>query len=253
MAELFIRGLRIDWNDVDPNSYLQDISSIKNVSELTLEKNVTFFVGENGSGKSTLLEAIAVAFDFNAEGGTINYHFNTYEDVSPLSESLTLIKSFSRPKLGYFFRAETFFNVATASTMEYMGDNYHARSHGESFLDFIQGFDKPGLYILDEPEAALSPQRQLTLLKHIYESAKRGSQFIIATHSPILLGCPDAWILRFDDQTVRPCAYEETESYQITKLFLSNKEILLKELLDDFYEQENHHDPIQRPETQPRI
>ncbi len=232
MAELFIRGLRIDWNNVDPDSYLHEIPSIKSISELMLEKNVTFFVGENGSGKSTLLEAIAVAFGFNAEGGTINYHFNTYDDVSPLSESLTLIKSFSRPKLGYFFRAETFFNVATASTLEYIGANYHARSHGESFLDFIRGFDKPGLYILDEPEAALSPQRQLTLLKHIYESAKNGSQFIIATHSPILLGCPDASILLFDHEKVEPCPYEETSSYQITKLFLSNKELMLKELLD---------------------
>ena len=232
LPELFIRGLRIDWSDVDPNSYLHDIPTIQSISELTFDKSVTFFVGENGSGKSTLLEAIAVAFGFNAEGGTINYHFNTYDDVSPLSESLTLIKGFLHPKLGYFFRAETFFNVATASTLEYMGNNYHAQSHGESFLDFIRGFDKPGLYLLDEPEAALSPQRQLTLLKHIYEAGKKGSQFIIATHSPILLGCPDASILLFSEEKIEPCTYEETPSYQITKLFLSNKELILKELFD---------------------
>ena len=233
MEELFIRGLRIDWNGVDSDSYLHDIPSIKSMTKLAFDKNVTFFVGENGSGKSTLLEAIAVAFGFNAEGGTINYHFNTYDDVSPLSDSLTLIKGFLRPKLGYFFRAETFFNVATVGLTEYLGKDYHNKSHGESFLSFIQGFDKPGLYIIDEPEAALSPQRQLTLLKHIHDSAKNGSQFIIATHSPILLGCPDAAILSFDDGEIKACQYQDTSSYQITKHFLCQKDVILKELFHE--------------------
>ena len=231
--ELFIRGVRIDWESVDPCSYLHKIESIKSFSELSFTNPITFFVGENGSGKSTLLEAIAVAFGFNSEGGTINYHFRTYDDVSVLSESVTLIKGFKRPKIGYFFRAETFFNVATVGMVEYMGKDYHSQSHGESFLSFIQGFNKPGLYIIDEPEAALSPQRQLVLLKHIYSSAKNGSQFIIATHSPILLGAPDASILSFDNGTIEPCRYEDTLSYQVTKAFLNRKELVLQELLND--------------------
>ena len=232
MVDLFIRGLRIDWGAVPPRSYLHEIDSIKSFSELTLNSNVTFFVGENGSGKSTLLEAIAVAYGFNAEGGTINYKFSTYDDVSPLSEALTLVKGFKRSRLGFFFRAETFFNVATAGAVSYMGNDYHTSSHGEGFLAFMQGFDKAGLYIIDEPEAALSPQRQLTLLKHIYTSAKNGSQFIIATHSPILLGLPDSEILSFDGGRIAPCRYEDTQSYQVTRLFIERKDMILKELLD---------------------
>ena len=233
MTDLFIQGIRIDWNTVDNHSYLHKINSIKSLSELKFEKNITFFVGENGSGKSTLLEAIAIAFGFNSEGGTINYHFSTFDDVSSLSNSVTLIKGYRRPKIGYFFRTETFFNVATVGMMQYMGNNYHNKSHGESFLSYIQGFDKTGLYIIDEPEAALSPQRQLTLLRHIYKSAQNGSQFIIATHSPIILGCPDASILSFDDGKISECQYEDTLSYQITKQFLCRTDTMLKELLDD--------------------
>ena len=233
MTDLFVKGIRINWDAVDKHSYLHKINSIKSFSELTFKKNITFFVGENGSGKSTLLEAIAVAFGFNSEGGTINYHFSTFDDVSSLSNSVTLIKGFLRPKIGYFFRAETFFNVATVGMMEYMGNNYHNRSHGESFLSYIQGFDKTGLYLIDEPEAALSPQRQLTLLRHLYTSAQNGSQFIIATHSPIILGCPDASILSFDDGKIAECQYEDTLSYQITNQFLRRKDTILKELLDE--------------------
>lgn len=231
--DLFIRGIRLHWDSVPRDSYLHNIKAISSVFELALNKNVTFFVGENGSGKSTLLEAISVAYGFNPEGGTINYHFSTYNDVSPLSNALTLIKGFDRPLLGYFFRAETFFNVATVGMVEYKGSDYHSNSHGEGFLSFMQGFDKPGLYIMDEPEAALSPQKQLALLEHIYRCAKNGSQFIIATHSPILLGLPDASILSFDGEEITPCKYEDTSSYQITKLFLQRKDLILKELLQE--------------------
>ena len=233
MTELFVRGLRIGWDNIPADCYLHEIPSVRGIDQLNFEKNITFFVGENGSGKSTLLEAIAVAYGFNPEGGTINYHFSTYDDISPLGDALTLIKGFDRPLLGYFFRAETFFNVATVGMMEYLGDDYHSNSHGEGFLAFMQGFDKPGLYIMDEPEAALSPQKQLTLLEHIYRSAKCGSQFIIATHSPILLGTPEASILSFDGEAVTPCKYEDTASYQITKLFLQRKDLMLQELLED--------------------
>ena len=233
MDGLFLRGLQIHWDQVDAGSYLQNIPAIRNTTELNFHRGITFFVGENGSGKSTLLEAIAVAYGFNPEGGTINYRFSTYDDVSPLGEALTLIKGYNRPLLGYFFRAETFFNVATVGMLEYEGSDYHSNSHGEGFLAFMQGFDKPGLYIIDEPEAALSPQRQLTLLRHIYHAAKNGSQFIIATHSPILLGMPEAEILSFDSGKLAPCQYEDTDSYQITKLFLQRRDLILQELLND--------------------
>ena len=233
MNDFFIRGLRIHWDSVPTDSYLHNIPSVRGVQELNFDRPVTFFVGENGSGKSTLLEAIAAAFGFNPEGGTINYHFSTYDDISPLADAITLIKGYDRPQLGYFFRAETFFNVATVGMIEYLGSDYHSNSHGEGFLAFMQGFDKPGLYIIDEPEAALSPQKQLTLLRHIYTSARNGSQFIIATHSPILLGMPDAAILSFDGETISPCQYEDTASYQITKLFLQRRDLILNELLSD--------------------
>ena len=232
MNDLYIQGLQIKWDTLPKGSYVNNIPAIKSITKLDFSKPITFFVGENGSGKSTLLEAMAVEFGYNSEGGTRNYNFNTYYDISPLSESITLIKGWQRPKFGYFFRAETFFNVATASMFKYDGDNYHANSHGEGSLHFL-AFDKPGLYFMDEPEAALSPQRQLTLLKHIYDMSQKGSQFFIATHSPILLGCPNSQILSFDDSQILPCSYENTLSYQITKEFLFNKERLLKELLDD--------------------
>ena len=232
MNNLYIKGLRINWGTLPENSYVHGIPSIKSITELQFDKPITFFVGENGSGKSTLLEAIAEEFGYNPEGGTRNYNFSTYYDISPLSESITLVKGWQRPKFGYFFRAETFFNVATASMFQYMGDNYHANSHGEGNLRFL-AYDKPGLYLMDEPEAALSPQRQLTLLKHVYDMSQKGSQFIIATHSPILLGCPNSRILSFDDGSISPCEYEDTTSYQITKNFLSNKNRILDKLLND--------------------
>ena len=232
MNNLYIQGLQINWDTIPKNSYVHNIPAIKSITELQFDKAITFFVGENGSGKSTLLEAMAVEFGYNSEGGTQNYNFSTYYDISPLSESITLVKGWQRPKFGYFFRAETFFNVATASMLDYDGDNYHANSHGEGNLCFL-AYDKPGLYLMDEPEAALSPQRQLTLLKHIYDMSQKGAQFIIATHSPILLGCPNSQILSFDNREILPCDYESTLSYQITKRFLFNKEHMLKELLDD--------------------
>ncbi len=234
MNDLFVRSVTFKWDEVPRDSYLHDISPIRNLSSLVFSKNVTFFVGENGTGKSTLLEAIAVAFGFNAEGGTINYHFSTFDDVSSLGKSLRLVKGVRRPSSGYFFRAETFFNVATANKMLYDGYvDYHSNSHGEGFLSFMEGFDRPGLYLIDEPEAALSQQRQLALLRHIHALAKNGSQFLIATHSPILLGLPGAEILSFDGDKLTSCAYEETASYRLTKLFLEHKELILNELLKE--------------------
>ena len=231
---LFIREAAIDWDVVPRDSYLRDISALKGFSRLAFESNVTFFAGENGTGKSTLLEGIAVAYGFNAEGGTQNYRFSTYQDVSELEEAIRLVKGYRKRNSGYFFRAESFFNVATVTNLQYNDDgrlpDYHAQSHGESFLSFLQDEAREGVYLMDEPEAALSPQRQLTLMRHIYYMAMEGSQFIIATHSPILLGLPGAQILNFSDEGIRPIRYEDTESYQITKLFLEQRRQMLEEL-----------------------
>ena len=234
---LFIREVAIDWNVVPRDSYLRDISALKGFSRLAFESNVTFFAGENGTGKSTLLEGIAVAYGYNPEGGTKNYHFSTYQDVSELEEAIRLVKGYRKRNSGYFFRAESFFNVATVTKVQYNDDgrlpDYHAQSHGESFLTFLQDEAREGVYLMDEPEAALSPQRQLTLMRHIYYMAMEGSQLIIATHSPILLGLPGARILSFSDDGIQPIRYEETESYQITKLFLERRKQMLDELFKD--------------------
>lgn len=236
MNDLFIQSLEINWNAVEKNSYLRGIKAINDLESLDFSEAVTFFVGENGSGKSTLLRAMAVLYGFNPEGGTRNYNFSTYDMRSELCGAMRLSKSCRRAEWGYYFNAESFFNVATweeeYSKSEYTSEHYHQKSHGESFLALAQKqFGANGLYILDEPEAALSPQRQLTLLAEIYDCVKTGSQFIIATHSPILLGLPEAEILSFDDGVVHPCDYEDTESYRITKLFINNKDRLLGELL----------------------
>lgn len=236
-AELHIKGLEIDWDKIGPDSYLRDIPSITEVDEIRFNKQITFFVGENGSGKSTLLEAIAVAYGFNPEGGTRNYSFSTYDSHSELCDAIRLIKGYKKPRWGYFLRAESFYNVASAEE-EYSREGgvqpeyYHRKSHGESFLAMAQSnFTGNGVYLLDEPEAALSPQRQLTLLLEIVRCVREGSQFIIVTHSPILLGIPDAEILSFDDGVIHPCEYEETDSYQVTEMFINNRDRILNRLL----------------------
>lgn len=235
--DLILRGLRIDWEEIGGRSYLREIPAIAGLQDLAFQKPVTFFVGENGSGKSTLLEAIAVSYGFNPEGGTKNYRFSTYDSHSELCEAMTLVKGVSRSDWGYFLRAESFYNVATAedqySRVGGRPQYFHQKSHGESFLALAQSqFRGKGLYLLDEPEAALSPQRQLTLLLEIVQSVKSGGQFIIVTHSPILMGVPDAQILSFDDGLIHPVSYEETDSYQVTKLFLENREQMLARLLE---------------------
>lgn len=240
MENKFIRAIEIDWNKIEESSYLKEIRALSGLSRLQFDRRITFFVGENGTGKSTLLEAIAVAYGFNPEGGTLNYRFDTYNDVSELSSALRIARGFKRPKGSYFFRAESFFNLATKAE-EYDRDNprghsygdkgLHDQSHGESFLAFFQSFKREGLYIMDEPEAALSPQRQLTLFIQMAQMAEAGAQFIAATHSPILLGIPGAEILSFDEGHIHPCAYEETESYQVTEMFINNREALIKKLL----------------------
>ncbi len=238
MNEQFIQRLFIDWNKIEKNSYLRKIDAIRELEELVFDKSITFFVGENGSGKSTLLEAIAVAYGFNPEGGTKNYSFSTYDSHSQLHEAIRLSKGYRKAKWGYFLRAESFYNVATKeeeyADINHPSEKYHEKSHGESFLALAQNQLKSnGLYLFDEPEAALSPQRQLTLLMEIYSCAKHGSQFIIVTHSPILLGMPCARIISFDDGKIHNCEYEDTESYKVTEMFINNREQLLGRLLSE--------------------
>lgn len=236
MNEQFIQKLYIDWNKIDRNSYLRKIDAIKELEEIVFEKSITFFVGENGSGKSTLLEALAVAYGFNPEGGTKNYSFSTYDSHSQLYEAIRISKGYRKARWGYFLRAESFYNVATKeeeyADIAHPSEKYHEKSHGESFLALAQNQLRPnGLYLFDEPEAALSPQRQLTLLMEIDACAKQGSQFIIVTHSPILLGIPNVQILSFDDGMVHKCEYEDTESYKVTEMFINHREQLLSRLL----------------------
>lgn len=234
-----IKGVSIDWSKIEQNSYLRNITAISGVEQISFSNSITFFVGENASGKSTLLEAIAVADGFNPEGGTRNYNFSTYDSHSELCNAIRLSRGIRRAKWGYFLRAESFYNVATMEEEYSRGpggkpQHYHEKSHGESFLALVQNSFKPnGLYLLDEPEAALSPQRQLTLLVEIVRCAKEGSQFIIVTHSPILLGIPGAEILSFEEGKIHPCAYEETDSYQVTSMFINHREQILRRLLEE--------------------
>lgn len=239
----FIRGLRINMDEAGKNNYYRRIPAIHNLDILDFNKNISFFVGENGTGKSTLLEAIAVCFGFNAEGGSINFQFSSRDTHSDLYNYIKLARGLKRPTDGFFLRAESFYNVATEiEALAKEGDSYsflqgyggkslHEQSHGESFLALlVNRFRGKGIYLLDEPEAALSPQRQLSMLIRIHELA-RDSQFIIATHSPILLGMPDADIYSFDDGEIHKIEYEETESYRVTKMFLENREQMLRRLL----------------------
>lgn len=206
----------------DAANYPFSIPAVRSLGHLEFHPKVTFFVGENGSGKSTLLEALAVAFGFNAEGGSRNFRFGTHESHSDLHRHLRLAKGHIRARDGYFLRAESFFNVATEierldaepAKAPPISDSYgdraiHEQSHGESFLALLtKRFRGQGLYFLDEPEAALSPRRQLAALAAIHELVKKRSQFVIATHSPILLAYPDATILEFSDNGLEQIGYE---------------------------------------------
>ncbi|MBI1296174.1 AAA family ATPase [bacterium] len=239
-ARPYLRKIKIDWDTVeDTNAYPFAIPAIRSMDEIEFHPDVTFLVGENGAGKSTLIEAIAMSMGFSAEGGTKNVRLQSADDISNLAEHLRLEKSFKRPRDGYFLRAESFYNVATyMDTTGYLGGyggmSLHARSHGEAFFstltDKLRG---NGLYIFDEPEAALSPNRQMAALTAIHRLVQAESQFIIATHSPILMAYPRAKILLLNDDGITEVAYDETEHYNVTKDFLINYPAMLRYLLDD--------------------
>ncbi len=234
---LFIREAMIDWDEIAPDSYILDIPAISGLSMIGFHKPITLLAGDNGTGKSTLLEALAVAAGFNPEGGTRNYAFSTYDSHSEFCNAIRLVREARLPKWGYFLRAESFYNVATQEDEYSRGpggvpEHFHEQSHGESFFRIAESqFTGKGLYFLDEPEAALSPQRQLALLRIICLCAKKGAQFFIVTHSPILLGMPFSEILVFDDLGIHESAYEETESYQVMSLFMNQRERLLEKIL----------------------
>lgn len=241
-SELFISGITLEKGKDEHACYALNLPCIKNLNKHEFKKRVTFFVGENGTGKSTLLEAIAVNAGFNAEGGTRNFTFSTKETHSGLYKHLKVIRGVKLPKDGFFLRAESFYNVATevdrlddiypsSFLRNYGGKSLHDQSHGESFMSLVMNrFKGNSLYILDEPEAALSPSRQLSLLILINELVRKNSQFIIATHSPILMAFPDSDILYFSEGGLELKKYEETEHYIVTKQFLNNPQKVLDNL-----------------------
>ena len=226
--------------------YPFSIPAIRDLDRIALERPVTFLVGENGAGKSTLLEAIAVGCRLNPEGGSRNHNFSTRASHSPLAEYLRLARSPRRMADSFFLRAESYYNVATeierldrddgapTTIANYGGRSLHEQSHGESFFAlFAHRLRGPGFYLLDEPEAALSPSRQLAFLSRLHELVENGSQFLIATHSPILMAYPDADILLLDAAgPPRVVAYRDTEHYQVTRNFLTRTEPMLDILLD---------------------
>jgi len=231
--------------EFDNSVYPFNIPAIKNFSEIKLNQPVTFIIGENGIGKSTLLEAIAIHSGFNPEGGSKNFLFNTRETHSCLSDYLTISRSYRKKRDGYFLRAESFYNLASEIerldeepgfgppiTPSYGGVSLHKQSHGESFFSlFFHRLGGDGLYIFDEPEAALSPMRQLAMLSRVHELVKLDSQFIIATHSPILMAYPYAEIYEVSETGIAKVNYQDTEHYRISKYFLNNTDRMLSELL----------------------
>jgi len=254
------RGATLVWKP-DPSAFLQyvtlladrvpsfesypfSIPAIRHLDQLPLHPKVTYFVGENGTGKSTLLEAIAVVEGFNPEGGSRHFNFTTRDTHSTLGQCLRLGRGIRRLKDadGFFLRAEGFYNTATyidrIADPAYLERHFggiapHERSHGESFFSLLlDRFRGNGLYLFDEPESALSPMRQMSLLAIMHELIGSGSQFLIATHSPIVMAYPDAAIYHFSAAGIQPIAYTETENYKVTKAFLGRHEQMIAELFD---------------------
>lgn len=242
----YLKGFRID-RELEED-YLSGIPAIRYLKSFTFQSPVTFFVGENGSGKSTLLEALAILCGFNPEGGTRNFQFATNETHSTLYKSMRISRSIPFPSEGFFLRAESYYNVATeverlktaglddgeGFMRHYGGKSLHHQSHGESFMSLVLNrFHGGSLYLLDEPEAALSPSRQFALLARIHQLAQEKCQFVIATHSPILISCPDAEVYVLSEDGVEKTPYQETEHFSLMKHFVNNPGHTLHYLLTD--------------------
>lgn len=237
MDRYFIQEIKM--NICNDSSYISSLAIVQYLNKrgkLSFANDVTFLVGENGTGKSTLIEAIAVCAGFNAEGGSKNFSFSTKQTVSNLHEYMSIVKR-AHERDGFFLRAESFYNVASQvddlglNLVGYGGKSLHKQSHGESFLSLVQSrFRGNGLYILDEPESALSPLRQFTLLTEIKRLVESNSQLIIATHSPILLAFPNAVIYQISKEGIEPVEYKNCDHYILTKQFLDNPSHFMKHL-----------------------
>jgi predicted ATPase len=235
----FLREIHLGKEkNIDRRVYPFSIPAVKNLNVLDLDHPVIFLVGENGSGKSTFIEAIAILAGFNPEGGSKNFSFSYHASESSLCDHLKLVRNFRKEKTGFFLRAETLFNVSSQILENdlslYGWEDLHQKSHGEAFLWLMQNrFGSNGLYFLDEPEAALSPQRQLALLTILHDLVQRGSQFIIATHSPILMAYPKAQIYHLSENGIQKISYEDSEHYQVSREFLANPQRFLYHLLGE--------------------
>lgn len=243
-SNLIIKKISLQRDEIKSfKQYPFNIDIVKNFEELNLDCPVTFFIGENGVGKSTFIEALAVILGMPAEGGTENFRYETKNTTSELSDYLR-VGVCKKPKMKFFLRAESFYNFSSEverlveednffGLYDSYGGNLHECSHGESFIKLVQNrFRDHGLYILDEPEAALSPQRQLSLLCLIDQLVKEGSQFIIATHSPILISYRDGKILDLNNN-FEEVKYEDTDIYSLYKMYLDDAEGMQRRLFDD--------------------